>query len=654
MGNFKYLFSPTKIGALEVPNRIFMSPHHIFTLPPGSDAQIGYFEARAKGGVGTLAIANCPVVPTGLFKGFSFELFDRNCIPGLSKLIAAIHKWGAKAIVQGTWFTGAPGQAQPSGLVPQSLWTENQGRTMTIDEIRQVIKWHAIGAETAREAGADGIDFPMGGGAGLQCFSSPLYNKRTDEYGGSMENRLRAVFEIIDGVRERCGRDFAIGFQTNVDESIYGGITLEEGVEMCKMLADTGKVDYFRVGARGQKPQTTYFHYPSSYMPQGTNLYAAAAVREAIDNVTIISGGRITTAEFAEQALAEGQCDMIVMARSLIADPEWANKSKRGDTEEIRACIGDVEGCFLRSRFFQPIGCTVNPEVGQEHKPTPTPADKKKKVVIAGGGVAGMEAAMVASQRGHNVILLEQAEQLGGHVRLEAQLPGLGDRSDVVRWLSLQLKKRNVDIRLNTEATPENIAALHPDAVIVATVATYSRLGITPKQMYAIPGADAEYVLTPEDVVLSKKPVGQRVVIYDTTAYVVGPGIAEMLADQGKDVTVVSIDPKMGRSVSDLGIDVVIGMRVLPKATFIPNTAFSSIDDHTVHLMNQLTFQPSAIENVDTVILVTSKPPVEALYHSLLGKVPELHIIGDARESRANIFGIDDAIKDGKRVGLLL
>jgi len=654
MSNFKYLFSPIKIGSMEAANRVWMAPHGIYNLPPASDAQIGYFEARAKGGAGVLEIANNPVTPTGIMAGMFYDLFDRNCIPKLTKLGEAIHKWGAKCLVQGVWYTGAPGQPQPSGLVPQSIWTENQGRSMTIAEIKDVIQWHAFAAETVQQAGIDGIDFSLAGGSGLQCFTSPLYNKRTDEYGGSPENRLRAVVEIVDEIRARCGRDFVLGFKLNVDESMYGGITLEDGVEMARMLAETGKVDFFRVTARGQKPHMTYFHYPPSYMPQGTNLYASAAVREVVDNVTIVSGGRITSPEFAEQVLAEGQCDVIMMARALIADPEWANKAKRGDTEEIRACIGDVEGCFLRSRFFQPIGCTCNQDMGKEYLPPPGPAEKKKKVVVAGGGMAGLEAAMIASQRGHDVTLLEKADALGGHVRLQAQLPGLGDRSDIVRWTALQLKKQNVDVRLNTEATPESVAALHPDAVLVATGATYSRLGITPRHMYAIPGSDADYVLTPEDVVLDKKPVGQRVVVYDATAYVVGPGIAEMLADQGKDVTVVCIDSRMGRTLYDLGQDVVMGMRLMPKAKFIPDNSITSIQDHTVCLRHEMTFEDSVIEDVDTVVLVTSRPPEERLYHELLGKVPELHIIGDARESRANVFGIDDAIKDGKRVALKL
>lgn len=651
MSNFQYLFSPTKIGSMEVQNRVFMSPHGLLGWVPGGDAYVGYFESRAKGGAGTLAIACCPVVPTGLYAGYFIELFDRNSIPKLAKTVDVIHKNGAKAIAQGVWFTGAPGLPQPSREIPQTLWTENQTRSMSVDEIEQLVEYHAAAAANAQEAGADGIDFPMAGGAGLQCFVSPLYNHRTDAYGGTLEKRMKVILEIVDAVRKRCGRDFVLGFQVNADESILGGHTLEEGIQVSKILADTGKVDYLRIGARGQKPQTTQFHYPPSYMPQGTNLYAAAAVREAVDNITIVSGGRVTTAEFAEQALAEGQCDMIIMARALIADGEWVNKARRGETEEIRACIGDVEGCFGRTCHGQAVGCTVNPDMGHEFEPPMGMAEKKKKIIIAGGGVAGMEAAYMAAKRGHQVTILEQADELGGHVRLEAQLPGLGDRSDIVRWLSLQLSKLNVEVSLNTKATPESIAARNPDAVIVSTGATYSRLGISAKRLPAVTGCDQDYVLTPEDVILDKKPVGQKVVVYDGTGYEVGPGIAEMLADQGKDVTVVCIDSHMGRTVTDLGIDNVIGIRVLPKVTFIPSSGVTAIADHTVTVMNLYTYDTSELKDVDTVIFVTSKPPSDELYHALVGKLPELYLIGDARDSRANFFGMDDAIKDGWRIG---
>lgn len=655
MSTFKNLFTPIKLGALEIPNRVFMSPHGMVGLPIGSDQQAGYFEARAKGGAGFLGIASCQVVPAPLVPpGWFIRGYHRDDIPAIKKIVDGVHKWGSKVFVQGVWMMADFNQAQASGIAPHTVLTDTQPRSMTIDEIRALAKAHVVTAMQAQEAGADGFEFPIGGGAGMQSFTSPLYNQRTDEYGGSLQNRMRVIVEIIDQVRLRCGRDFGLGLAVNADDSTLGGDGLSEGIAMCQLLADTGKVDWLRITARGQKPQMTQYHYPSSYMSEGTHLYAAAEVRKELKGMPIVSGGRVLTAQFADQAIEDGKCDMVFIARAVIADPEWPNKSRARKFDEIRACIGDLEGCFLRSCIGQPVGCTVNPDVGFEHEPALAPAAKIKNVVIAGGGVAGMQAAMVAARRGHKVTILEKSEEMGGHVTMQAKLPGLEDRSDIVRWLGLQLKKLNVDICLHTEATPESIAAFSPDAIVIATGSTYSRTGVSKNQLTPIPGADCEHVFTPEDLLREHARVGKRIVVYDNTSYEVGPGIAELLANQGKEVFFVTIDSGFAMSVTELGINKVISARLLPKVTFIPDTRIKEINPEHVTLQNYYTGKITTLKNIDNTILVTSKPPKESLYHALIGKVPELHLIGDARESRWSVFATDEAIKDGRRIGLML
>ena len=395
MTAFQHLFSPLKIGNLDISNRIFMSPHGMIGLGIGTDNQVGYFEARAKGGAGFMGIASCQVMPEPLVpEGLFLRAYAREEIPAISKIVKASQKHGAKIYVQGVWMQANPALAQPSGIAPHTVLSDSQPRSMTIEEIQVLIEAHIVAATHAQEAGADGFEMPISGGAGLQTFTSNLYNQRTDRYGGNLENRMRAIIEIIDGIEKRCGPDFALGFAVNADESTLGGNGLSEGIAICKMLEATGKVDWLRITARGQKPQMTHYHYPSSYMGQGTHLYASEEVKKAV-SIPVASGGRILTPEFAEQALIDGKVDMVFMARSFIADPQWVSKVRAGKTEEIRACIGDLEGCFMRSLVGQAVGCTVNPEIGQEHVAL-IPAEKPKKVVIAGGGVAGMQAAMVA------------------------------------------------------------------------------------------------------------------------------------------------------------------------------------------------------------------------------------------------------------------
>ncbi|MAT51600.1 MAG: hypothetical protein CMK32_10505 [Porticoccaceae bacterium] len=342
------------------------------------------------------------------------------------------------------------------------------------------------------------------------------------------------------------------------------------------------------------------------------------------------------------------------MARSLIADPEWANKSRDRRPQEIRTCIGDLEGCFLRSCIGHPVGCTVNPDIGHEHEPPPAPVAKPKKVVIVGAGPAGLQAALVAGQRGHRVTLLEKRDYPGGHVALQAKLPGLEDRGELVRWLTLQLSKLDIDIRTNVDVTPQEVAALSPDAVVVATGANYSRTGASKNQLAPIAGHELAHVLTPEDVLLDFARLGQRIVIYDNTAYEVGPGIAELLADQGKDVFFITMDSAFGMSVTELGIDKVISKRLLPKVSFKPCMKVTHISPADVSLEHIHTGETEVLKDIDNTILVTSRPPEEGLYQTLVGQVSELHVIGDARESRWSVFATDEAIKDGRRVGLLL
>lgn len=653
MSKYPTMFSPIKIGRLEVKNRVFMSPHGMVGLGIGTDQQVGYFEARAKGGAGFMVIASCQVLPAPLVpQGWFIEAYNPEHIPAIRKIVDAAHRHGAKIAVQGVWMMADPAKAQASAIAPHTVLADTQPRSMTTAEVQELIEAHAIAASHAEQAGADGFEFPISGGAGVQSFTSEFYNQRTDRYGGSLENRMRIVVEIITAIRQRVRPDFAIGVAVNADESTIGAKGIDDGIAQCKILEATGMVDWLRITARGQKPQMTQYHYPSSYMAkEGTHLDAAAAVKQAV-KLPVISGGRILTPAFADQAIADGRCDMVFVARSVIADPEWPNKCRDDRTSEIRGCIGDLEGCFLRSCYGQAVGCTVNPEIGFEHEGPLTLAAISKNVVIVGAGPAGMQAALVASQRGHKVTVLEKSDRIGGHVTLQAMLPGLEDRAELIRWLKLQLDKAGVEIQTGTEATPASIKALSADAVLIATGARYSRTGVSKAQLTGVRGAHLDHVFTPEQVLLEHARIGKRIVIYDNTSYEVGPGIAELLADQGKEVFLVTMDSAMAMSVTELGLNKVIARRVIPKVTFLPSTEITAIDESDVCLRGVFSGETTVLEGIDSTILVTSKPPQEDLYHALIADMPGIRIIGDARDARWSVFATDEAIKDGRRAGL--
>src|SRR3546814_348467 len=242
--------------------------------------------------------------------------------------------------------------------------------------------------------------------------------------------------------------------------------------------------------------------------------------------------------------------------------------------------------------------------------------------------------------------------RIGGHVTLQAMLPGLEDRADLIRWLKLQLDKAGVEIQIGSEATPESIKAISPDAVIIATGARYSKTGVSKGQLTGVPGANLPHVLTPEELLLEKARIGNRTVVYDNTSYEVGPGIAEHLADQGKEVFLLTIDSAMAMSVTELGLNKVVARRVIPKVTFMPSTEITGIDEHDVHVRGFLSGEKSVLEGVDNIILVTSKPPQEDLYHALITDMSDIRIIGAAREARWSVFATDEAIKDGRMAGL--
>ncbi len=652
---FKYLFSPIKIGPVTVRNRIVSTPHGTGYSRLGLPTeQMAYYHAeRAKGGCGLIEVegGGCQAVPENeTYLMESIQLYEDSCIPGFRKVVDMCHEHGAKVFIQ--LFNFGAGRGKGPSMVPD-LWLGRTARALTVAEIKRNVEYYGISATNVRKAGFDGVEIHASHGFGIHEFNSPIWNRRTDSYGGSLEKRVSYMLEIIDRVRKAVGDGMAVGVRLDADELFPGGYTLEDGKKIAKIIESTGKVDYLSVDT-AMEPHQGYLMTAPMYAPAGHMVAAAAAVKEVLERIPVITAGRIIDPIHAEKILADGQADMVGMTRAQIADPELANKAKAGRLDDIRPCLGDNENCFARAGRGG-VMCTSNPRTGRERRlglEGIQPAKVKKTVLIVGGGPAGMEAARVAALRGHKVMLYEKTQQLGGQVNLAAKLPGRDEIGGVTRWLEGQITKLGVEVHLGEEITAEKVKKMKPDSVVVATGAAFFHNGFLGQTLKPIPGWESEIVTTPEDILSGKKIAGNKVVIVDQTGFIIGLGLAEFLVNQGKSVQIVTSDDQVGFHLSPTLQSSWVYPRVAGKVTITTQTLVKQISGHTVSVLKLHSYQESKIENVDTLVLATAKEPLDGLYHELQGSGLDVHVIGDANCAINSIFAIGEAVRAGHDVAL--
>lgn len=661
---FKYLFSPLEIGPITVKNRFMMCGHSVVPNLNGiiNEDGIYYMVERAKGGLGLFMLGYCMVHPRETLgtryrpdlsamhptmSTFIPRGYDERNIPPLKEASNMMHKYGCKLFMQIGLFGAWMGRWAPSAI-PDPADARITAAELEREEIEEIIDGYGKTALNAKKAGLDGIEIHDHGGM-VHQFMSPLWNKRTDKYGGNLDNRLRFMFEVIDRVKEVIGDDMALSVRLCCDELLPGGVGLFEAKEIAQKLEASGKVDLINVDI---SIEPTQFHIMIApmYAEVGYQLYAAEAVKEVVKKVPIGCVGRINDPIFAEKILADGKADVVGMVRALIADPELPNKAKEGRLDDIRPCVYDNEGCLGYG------SCTVNPTAFKEREwgiGTLKPAEKKKNVMVVGGGPAGMEAARVAALRGHNVTLFERENDLGGQINLACKLPGRMELEGIKRWLKLQLEKEKVKVVLNKEVTPEFVLETKPDAVVVATGSEPWRDGFNTIFFSPIEGWNQKNVVTSHDILRGTVEVGYNVIVWDYVGFYEGLGIAELLADQGKKVEILTIYPCVGGTTLLLNCGYMPWLyeRTLRKGVkFTPNTAIKWIEGNTVVAMNVWTQEEIRYENVDTVVFCVARKPNDTLYWQLKDKVREIYRIGDCY-SPHNIL---DAIHAGHRVGRLL
>jgi 2,4-dienoyl-CoA reductase-like NADH-dependent reductase (Old Yellow Enzyme family)/thioredoxin reductase len=657
VASYPLLFSPRTIGGREARNRIVSTSHGTNLANPDgspSDALIAYHAAKAAGGCAIVQMfGTASATPIGGQAPLHVHLWKPHIEPQLRKAAAAIKTHGALAMSQltsmgrrtyvGADVIGSGPSDTGSQIAPE------MPHILTAGEIDQMIADFASSAQRLAECGFDGCDLAFYNDQLADQFWNPATNKRTDRYGGSLENRMRFSIAVIDAIRATVGRDFIVGARVSGDDRTNPGLTADESFEIIRRLDRLGKLDYFTVvGGTIETYRARGYTIPSAYYPRKTFVDLAAALRATI-GATLIVTGRITTPEDAEAVLASGVADFVGMTRALIADPELPAKAVAGNAAQIRVCMGSGEGCIDRLYFGRPVRCVQNATIGRELTwPPLSRAQHAQRVVVIGGGPAGMEAARTAARRGHDVVLLERTAALGGAIRTASGAPGWEQYGSIVDWLGAELERSGVQTRTQAQATVDMLREIGADHYVFAT-------GAQARRPY-VPGSDAPNVHTAADILARRTAAaGPRVMVVDETGYTIGPKTADYLATLGHHVEIITQQYALGETIGTTLRAALLERLLRAGVVITPMTALVAVDTASVRVRHVLTDVERDV-GIDDVVVASGGIGDDALYQTFApiarATLPsaQLHLIGDAYAPRH----LRNAIEDGAIVGRAL
>lgn len=641
MQQYSMLFSPGQIGSLVTKNRLVMAPmvrNYADERGMVTPKYLAHIDRVARGGVGMMVLDASFVSPEG--RGFVHQLglHTDEAVSGFSQVAEAVHRHRALVGPQ-LYHAGRQTSRRVTGIEPVAPSaipdpsTNELPRPLEIDEIHELVDAFARAAVRARDAGCDFVELHGAHGYLINQFLSPFSNARNDDYGGSEENRMRFALDVVHAVREAVGPDFTVTMRISADELVPRGLTLADSVSIARRLEEAG-VNAISVSAGNYASFDRGLLIQPMAIPDAPLVHLAEGIKQAV-SVPVIAVGKIRTPEIADEVVACDRADFIALGRVLLADPDWPNKAREGRAGEINECIACNQGCITRLFNQQDVWCTVNPETSREQEFAKPAPDTARRVLVAGGGPAGMEAAKMAAERGHDVVLCEELEHLGGQIIAAAAAPFRPGWEELRQYLVSEMSRLGIDVRLRTKATAE-IAEMEEAEVAVVAVGARP---VRPR----IPGIQHENVVIARDILEGNAEAKGRVVVAGGGC--AGAQTAEYLVNRGHDVTIVEM-------LGDIAVDAAVADRELlierlhrAGVKVLTDTRIIAIEGSKVLLE-----RPSGTEDLpaDTVVLCLGSASNDSTAEELQEVVETVVVVGDALDPRK----VTEAMVEGARAGL--
>ncbi|MCQ4079405.1 FAD-dependent oxidoreductase [Streptomyces sp. RB6PN25] len=648
-GRFPRLFSPLRIGSVTLKNRVLSSGHDTVMAEDGviGDRLIAYHEARAKGGAGLIVLQVSGVHESARYSAHLLMATDDASIPGYRRLGEAVHAHGCAVFAQlfhpGREIMESQDGSAPVALAPSAVPSDRfhvVPRALTTDLIHEIIAGYADAAVRIQAAGLDGVEIVGSHGYLPAQFLDPAVNLRQDRYGGTEDNRLRFLRETIKAVRAAVGDGFVVGLRISATEYDDTGLDVGQTAGVCEKLDADGGLDYISVCAGTSATSAGSDHIAPPMTERTAYTAPLAAAIKAKVRVPVMVAGRINQPQEAEQIITSEQADACAMTRALICDPEMPAKAAAGRTDDIRACIACNQACIGHFHSGYPISCIQHPETGRELSfGTLRITTRRRKVLVIGGGPAGMKAAAVCAQRGHDVTLVEAERRLGGQVLLAERLPDRSEFGGAITNLSSELERAGARILTRTKADSAFVMHESPDMVLVATGARPRRSNLE------ILGEPT--IIDAWDIVRGTDVPSGHIVIADWRCDWVGLGVAHLLADRSRTVTLAVNGYTAGQRLQQYVRDAMLARAARASISILPNVRIYGVDDDTVYLQHTLTREPVIVDGVSAVVMAHAPEPVDGLLTELADCPGDVRAIGDCVAPRT----VEEAVLEGMKAG---